>query len=435
MEFTVAAPAKAYGHSRFPEIAEKGAIIFVGAGIALLLAALTGAGSTFFVVGISLLSAGALLFSWGVAAAAPAGIKNNKVFFNSISRRGLWGYLIGVVITGFYVLLYWFPESLSAWVRSLDGLSQWLRGEHADRWFLYGFLYTLSVVIMGIRMIVKYRHNRYQILRTLSVMFFQTGFAFIVPGLLSKLNEPEYYFTYFWPLKYQYLFPDSVHALVTGPGSLGYFMVVWGAVMTFIATPVLTYFYGKRWYCSWVCGCGGLAETAGDPFRQLSDKSLKAWEIERWMIHSVLAFVIMTTGLLWVNSASQGSVLGDISQTFAHTYGFVIGALFSGIIGVGFYPILGSRVWCRFGCPMAAYLGILQKVKSRFRITVNGDQCISCGNCSTYCEMGIDVRWYAQRGQNIIRSSCVGCGICSAVCPRGVLKLENGPEEGRFNRP
>ena len=28
---------------------------------------------------------------------------------------------------------------------------------------------------------------------------------------------------------------------------------------------------------------------------------------------------------------------------------------------------------------------------------------------------------------------CVGCGICSAVCPRGVLKLENGPEEGRIN--
>ena len=40
--------------------------------------------------------------------------------------------------------------------------------------------------------------------------------------------------------------------------------------------------------------------------------------------------------------------------------------------------------------------------------------------------MGIDVRWYAQREQNIIRASCVGCGVCAAVCPRGVLNLENG---------
>jgi len=75
---------------------------------------------------------------------------------------------------------------------------------------------------------------------------------------------------------------------------------------------------------------------------------------------------------------------------------------------------------------MAAILGIQQKYFSRFRITTNGGQCISCGNCSTYCEMGIDVRAYAQRGENILRASCVGCGICSAVCPRGVLKLENG---------
>ena len=44
--------------------------------------------------------------------------------------------------------------------------------------------------------------------------------------------------------------------------------------------------------------------------------------------------------------------------------------------------------------------------------------------------MGIDVRWYAQRGQDIVRSSCVGCGVCSAVCPRGVLRLENGGDTG-----
>ena len=104
----------------------------------------------------------------------------------------------------------------------------------------------------------------------------------------------------------------------------------------------------------------------------------------------------------------------------------MIGAMFSGVVGTGFYPLMGNRVWCRFGCPLAAMMGIVQKFKSRFRITTNGGQCISCGNCSTYCEMGIDVRAYAQRGQNIVRASCVGCGICAAVCPRGVLRLENG---------
>ena len=91
--------------------------------------------------------------------------------------------------------------------------------------------------------------------------------------------------------------------------------------------------------------------------------------------------------------SNTGEIFGlSIYHTFAKPYGFLIGAAFSGVIGTGFYPLLGSRAWCRFGCPMAGYLGLLQRFFSRFRITTNGGQCISCGNCSTYCEMGIDVR-------------------------------------------
>ncbi len=204
-------------------------------------------------------------------------------------------------------------------------------------------------------------------------------------------------------------------------------MMLWGILMIVLVSPVLTYLYGKRWYCSWVCGCGGLAETAGDPFRHLSDKSRGAWKLERSLIYPVLLIsVLMTAGVLYSYFTGEPSLLGVNTTWLRSFYGFVIGAAFSGVIGVGFYPLLGSRVWCRFGCPMAAILGIQQKYLSRFRITTNGGQCISCGNCSAYCEMGIDVRAYAQRGQDIVRASCVGCGVCSAVCPRGVLRLENG---------
>jgi len=135
-------------------------------------------------------------------------------------------------------------------------------------------------------------------------------------------------------------------------------------------------------------------------------------------IGAIMALVIIA------HLGHQKNILFIDNGLLRQWYGFFIGAIFSGIVGVGFYPILGSRVWCRYGCPMAAIMGIQQKLFSRFRITTNGGQCISCGNCSTYCEMGIDVRSYAQKGENIVRASCVGCGVCSAVCPRGVLKLE-----------
>ncbi|NUM80947.1 4Fe-4S binding protein [bacterium] len=387
----------------------------------------------FFMLSAGSMVTGALVFILPQLKESPAGIKHNRLFFLSATSRGFWGWAAAVFFTGFYVILYWFPQYLENLIRTTDWLSWIMRGKPADQWFLYGFYYTLAVVVMGIRMIVKNRHNRYQIIRTCSVMFFQLGFAFLIPGLLQLFNQPEFYFTYFWPLKYSYLFPNDIQWLMSQPGGLGVFMIYWGAMMSFVATPALTYFFGKRWYCSWVCGCGGLAETLGDPYRHLSDKSLWSWKIERYLIYSVLVFVVMTTLLLWINSATQGAMFGTWSQNFSSVYGFYIGALFSGVIGVGFYPLMGSRVWCRFGCPMAAILGLLQKYWSRFRITTNGGQCISCGNCSTYCEMGIDVRAYAMKGQNIIRASCVGCGICSAVCPRGVLNLENGPMEGRYN--
>lgn len=374
----------------------------------------------------SLIAGGASFFFWNGHRRDEPGVHNDGIHFSSAKNRGWAGWILGTVLTGFYVALYWFPDTMGAAVRWIDPLSLALAGGTADRWFLYGFLYTMAILVFGIRMLLRHRGNRYQQLRTLSVMFFQLGFAFVLPQLLKSFRQPEYYFSYFWPLKPEYLYPWNVRELLAMPGGFGVFLFLFSAAMTFAVTPVLTYFFGKRWYCSWVCGCGGLAETLGDPWRHLSSNSTRSWKVERAIIYTVLALVIVTTASLWINAQSSGRFLAGFSGQISSWYGFYIGALFSGVIGVGFYPILGSRVWCRFGCPMAAILGVLQRFFSRFRITTNGGQCMSCGNCSTYCEMGIDVRAYAQSGQNIVRASCVGCGVCSAVCPRGVLRLENG---------
>ncbi|MEO1049045.1 MAG: 4Fe-4S binding protein [Bacteroidota bacterium] len=426
------------------------------------------------------------------------GIKNHGIFHSAMKNVGWLGILTGAYLISFYVFLYFYPEYMANWVIMVDPVSNALSGYDAGQFFLYGFLYTICILVMGFRMIMKYKHSKYQIIRTLSVMFFQTAFAFLIPEILVRLNQPYFDFKNIWPLDYDFFFDNEIDKLVAG-GGLGIFMLGWGIALIVLGVPIFVYFFGKRWYCSWVCGCGGLAETLGDPYRQLSNKTLKAWKVERWLIHVVLVFaVLMTTGVLYTYFPTEGTlitknrfiwgvsiillavtflfyrnskkedglpkiavyvagaasllvigfsfmnltgnqgtfnVLSADSYQIRSWYGFAIGSLFSGVVGTGFYPLMGNRVWCRFGCPLAAYLGLVQRLKSRFRITTNGGQCISCGNCSTYCEMGIDVRWYAQRGQNIIRSSCVGCGVCSSVCPRGVLNLEVKEEEGRYNNP
>jgi polyferredoxin len=462
----------------------------------------------FLTSSLVLISFGIILFANDTYLTKLEGIKNDGVWFKSISSRGVLGWITGIVLTLFYIVLYFYPQLLglgidgasnTGLVSLFDPLSKVLNGNPASQWFVYGTLYTVAILAFGYKFMLKYRHNRYQQLRTFSVMFFQLGFAFLIPEFMARLNSDTFKLPYsdlknMWPLNYynfeQYRIDDFINA-----GNIGLALLIFGIVSIFVISPFLTYKYGKRWYCSWVCGCGGLAETAGDSFRQLSDKKLSAWKLERWLIHTVLVFVVlMTTAVIytylgydpnkyWLTKAvflalvaafltlvfivvmifkrhefGKDARYGAIgyfviilvlfgmhyftsdtklflfeAETLRSSYGFLIGAIFSGVVGTGFYPILGNRVWCRFGCPMAAILGFQQRLFSRFRITTNGGQCISCGNCSTYCEMGIDVRAYAQKGENIVRSSCVGCGICAAVCPRGVLKLENDSMQGRIN--
>jgi polyferredoxin len=468
--------------------------------------------AVFLALSIGLITTGTVVYSRDAYLTKLEGIKNDGVWFKSISSRGVIGWALGVVLTAFYIVLYFYPQFLglgidgasnTGLIALFDPLSNLLSGRDASQWFVYGTLYTIAIAVFGYKFILKYRHNKYQQLRTVSVIFFQLGFAYLIPEFMYVMNSdlPYYDLKSVWPLNY-YLFQDYHLNEFLNAGNIGIALIIFGIVSTLVITPILTYKYGKRWYCSWVCGCGGLAETAGDSFRQLSSKKMAAWKLERWLVHTVLVFsVIMTVAVVssflkgswqdgvyiegnyWLSNAGFLITMGVLltivfagvmifkrnelgkdarygaigyaivilslfviyftgtneyiffikSSTLKTAYGFYIGSIFSGVIGTGFYPILGNRSWCRFGCPMAAILGFQQRLFSRFRITTNGGQCISCGNCSNSCEMGIDVRAYAQKGENIVRSSCVGCGVCSAVCPRGVLKLENDSMDGRIN--
>lgn len=357
------------------------------------------------------------------------GIKNNGIYHSKATNKGWIALLVFAGLVLFYILLYFTPQYITNWVVLTDPLAYRLTGSEGSQWFLYGFMYCTVMMVMGIRMLLKYRGNNYQLIRTSVVLFFQIVFAFLLPNLVKELHGHD--IKNIWPLDYGYFegYQIENHLGTNAPISATA-VYIWGIALFLIGVPVFTYYFGKRWYCSWVCGCGGLAETLGDPYRQLSSKKLSAWKFERILIHGILIFAFIMTLMLILGH--YGMFDNGTAGFVKYIYGFAIGSVFSGVIGTGFYPVLGSRVWCRFGCPLAAYIGLWQRKASKFRITTNGGQCISCGNCSTYCEMGIDVRAYAQKGQNIVRSSCVGCGVCSSVCPRGVLKLENGPTEKRI---
>lgn len=65
--------------------------------------------------------------------------------------------------------------------------------------------------------------------------------------------------------------------------------------------------------------------------------------------------------------------------------------------------------------PPGAAEGLLQ-------VTSDASRCVQCGICGYSCPVGIEVREYARRGQNVTDSRCIACGECVLRCPRGTLR-------------
>src|SRR5258708_12023251 len=175
---------------------------------------------------------------------------------HDLQHRGVSAWLLAAVLTAFYLILY-FTE----WLTRVAG---WIGLE--SKWTLYGLLYTIAVGAGGLFVIRKYGPNRYQVIRTIVVMVVQVVLAFAVPLWLKFLHQPEYYFSYLWPLKMEYLTPSYIFSQ-----PLPYILYSFAGSLLFV--PVLAALFGKRWYCSWVCGCGGRANNAGGPFPHLSHTS------------------------------------------------------------------------------------------------------------------------------------------------------------------
>ena len=301
--------------------------------------------------------------------------------------------------------------------------------------FWYTVMYTGLMTLFGIQALKRWgldRKDKYQIWRYISLLSFQWIFFFIIPEFLFQwaieyqwvgqelANDPKfaeqgwrsYGIVYAWPLFF-YTFFYNPHQI----------WVIWGILLTFVLIPIFVIFNGKR-YCSWICGCGGLAETFGDRWRHLAPKGKKSisWE---WMNSAVLIFAAIVTVIFLTKNTID--IFRDPADWSINVYRIFVDVWLVGILPVTLYPFLGGKVWCRYWCPLAKLMHVQSKFFNRigigkFKIEAN-NKCIGCNECSRNCQVGIDVMSYALK-QNTLdntTSSCIGCGICVTVCPMDVL--------------
>lgn len=303
--------------------------------------------------------------------------------------------------------------------------------------FWYTVLYTCVMTIFGLQAAKRWgwdRKDRFQMWRYASLIGFQWIFFFLIPEFLfrwavqyqwvgSRLaHDPafaqqawrSYGIVYAWPLFF--------YTFLGNPSEI---WILWGLLLSFVIIPVLVLFHGKR-YCSWICGCGGLAETLGDRWRHLAPKGKASirWEaMNSIVLAAAVVVTVLALGRDTVKIFQKPSVTGlEYYHLFADVW-------LVGILPVTLYPFFGGKVWCRYWCPLAKMMQIFSAAFTRFRasrfaIHAN-EKCIACGECSRNCQVGIDVMNFAMKQEelNNFNSSCIGCGICVSVCPMDVLSF------------
>ena len=105
-------------------IVQKLAVLLGTSGMGILLLAIFNVSfpnkALWLTLSLSAISIGTIWFSWDAYSKKIPGIKNDGVWFKSISSRGLWGWVAGLALTGFYVVLYFYPEYLGLLTRSVN---------------------------------------------------------------------------------------------------------------------------------------------------------------------------------------------------------------------------------------------------------------------------------------------------------------------------
>jgi polyferredoxin len=307
-------------------------------------------------------------------------------------------------------------------------------------------MYTALMTIFGIQALKGWgleRKDRFQVWRYISLISFQWIFFFIIPEFLFQwavkyqwvgelASDPvfsdqawrSYGLIYAWPLFF-YTFFYNPHQI----------WVVWGVLLTFVIIPVFVLFHGKR-YCSWICGCGGLAETFGDRWRHFAPKGKNSIKWEKMGTWVLIAAVAITGMMLAKDLWGLFSGAADFSLRL---YAVIADVWLVGILPVTLYPFFGGKIWCRYWCPLAKLMQFMSKIYAKFKISRfhihANDKCIACNECSRNCQVGIDVMAYALK-QDVLdneTSSCIGCGICVTVCPMDVLSFSPQFETHFFN--
>lgn len=220
-----------------------------------------------------------------------------------------------------------------------------------------------------------------------------------------------------------------------------------------LATLALTLLLGRVW-CGWICPLGTLLEWVRFPARVQhlsphwrSVKNILLLLILTGALLGNLSLLVldplalltrtMTTAALpalnlavtaaertlytvsflrpaidWIEHMLRGPVLPVLQPVF--TLNVLIALLFAAVLALN---ALTDRFWCRYLCPLGAFLGLLSKVA--FLRPLISTACNRCGHCIRVCRLD------AIQDYEILAGECTVCLDCLAACPEGGIAFRS----------
>lgn len=245
--------------------------------------------------------------------------------------------------------------------------------------YLFNFSYIGSCLALGMFLYAKkYRYAR------LVVQFSVGLYMLLYLGLLSGENMQIEGFWY-------YLFSGVFEA---------------ATIHYAVAKIFGPLFFGRGW-CGYACWTAMVLDLLPYKHPQRPRKKF-----------GYIRYITFTVSLLFVSALFIFHVQNLERIMF---WSFIIGNLLYYGVGVLLAILLrDNRAFCKYICPVTVFLKPASYF-ARLRVTVDPDQCISCGKCKKVCPMEVDMTDNSRKRIN--GTECILCMQCVDACPKKALKL------------
>lgn len=232
----------------------------------------------------------------------------------------------------------------------------------------------------------------------------------------------------------RFVLSDSMETLENGRLNPGFILFAAAATVTLV---------GGRWLCGWACHMGALQDACAWLLRRIGirPKTFRArllgyvpvamaiymfiWPTLRRDLLAPLLAAVWPQALPWIGPhhpfpGFRTSLVSDTLWTGLPSLFVAIPFLF--ICGCATVYFLGSRGFCRYGCPYGGIFAPLEKLASA-RIVVDIDACDGCGKCTAACSSGIRVHEEVRAYGRVVSDRCIKTLDCIAACPRDALSF------------